>query len=104
MANYLDTLLRDSAEGELFCPTEPPTFPPAVTSVGVPMREQPPLERTVVELAQPSGLTPFADVTLLTALLFRVRPRRDPDRFTLGIALVSSVGSGEQGDPYPILF
>lgn len=103
MANFLDTLLRDSAEGEHFCPTDEPTFLPSPARSGVQLRAPAATARGLLELLQVAPVTPpFAGVDFLTALLFRVRPVRDPDRFTLGLRLATN--TGEQGDPFPVLF
>ena len=103
MANFLDTLLRDSAEGEHFCPTDEPTFLPAQAPRGVQLRARAATLRSVVELViEASPSPPFAGINFLDALIWRVRPPVDPDRFTLGLGLATPIG--EQGDPYPILF
>ncbi len=102
MTTFLDTLLRDSAEGEHFSPTEPPTFLSAPEPSRVLERERKPLVRPLAELLVASGGVVFDGGDFLTALIFRVRPARDPDRFTLGLGLATA--TGEQGDPYPILF
>jgi hypothetical protein len=104
MANYLDTLLRDSAEGEHFSPTEEPTFPPAVERARiVPMRDQLPEPRALAVVVGALDVTPTrAGDDFVTALLRRVRPKLDPDRFTRGLGLVASESS--QSDPFPVLF
>lgn len=103
MTTFLDTLLRDSAEGEHFCPLEAPTFLSAPEPSPVQLLERPRVARPITELVVDAFVTPpFARVDFLTALIFRVRPARDPDRFTLGLGL--AVSTGNAGDPFPILF
>ena len=99
---FLDTLLRDTAEGEHFSPLEPPAFAeaPAVVPVASPAG-MPSLGMS--ELLQSGiGNLPRHGVNLLTALLHKPRPEHDDDRFTTGLGIVPSVG--DESDPFPILF
>lgn len=103
MATFLDTVLRDSPGEEKFTPAAPPAFLPSREPSRVPPLEAELAQRSLPELLVVAGVTPpFADVDFLTALIFRVRPARDPDRFTLGLGLAH--GSGQQSDPFPVLF
>lgn len=103
MTTFLDTLLRDSPGEEKFTPAAPPVFLEAPEPPRVPPHEIELARRSLPELLlAPSISAPFEDDDFLKALLFRVRPARDPDRFTLGLDLAES--SGNQNDPFPILF
>jgi hypothetical protein len=103
VSNFLDMLLRDSAVGEHFCPTESPTFVPATARRGVLVREPTTEPRAFAVLTSFVADAPtWEGDDFLHALLRRSRPSRDLDRFTEGLASVAQ--SGTQSDPLPILF
>ena len=96
MITFLDTLLRDSAVGEHFCPTEAPTFVPAAAPRAARPREPSTEPRSFAELiAAPVDDSPtWAGDDFLHALLRRARPALDADRFTAGAGILEAEGGG----------